>query len=137
MHLSLSRCRLDSSMVEQLTLNQLVRGSSPRPATSEILFDHRDTGWSLLGEHRPTPAPVAFGHVDGMASPAVAVVGPAGLDPVEGVERQALGAERADLGRRGRRLFAGAAAPAHPGREAGSAVWVQETARLQGRETRE
>jgi hypothetical protein len=24
----------DSSMVEQLTLNQLVRGSSPRPATS-------------------------------------------------------------------------------------------------------
>jgi hypothetical protein len=28
----------DSSMVEQLTFNQLVRGSSPRPATSNRLF---------------------------------------------------------------------------------------------------
>ena len=50
---------------------------------------------------------------------------------------QALGAERADLGRRGRGLLAGAAVPADPGREAGSAVGMQQPARLQGREARE
>jgi hypothetical protein len=48
-----------------------------------------------------------------------------------------LGAERADLGHRGRRLVAGAAALAHAGGQARPAVRVQETARLQGRETRE
>ncbi len=43
----------DSSMVEQLTLNQLVRGSSPRPATSGILY--RLPRWRSTSK-RQTPA---------------------------------------------------------------------------------
>ena len=90
-----------------------------------------------MGQRRPAPAPVALGHVDRMAAAAIAMVRLAGLDPVEGCERQSLGAEGADLGRRGRGVLAGAAVPADPGREAGPAVRVQESVRLQGREVRE
>ena len=69
-------------MVEQLTLNQLVRGSSPRPATSGKPF-----------RSLPTPilqAPVAFGHIGGVTGPAVAVEAPRSTQPVEHLDGQVL-----------------------------------------------
>ena len=71
-------------MVEQLTLNQLVRGSSPRPATSGFQFPAS----SLLPK-------VPDRHVRGMAGPAVAVVHAGGLDPVEAFHGKGLVALRA------------------------------------------
>jgi hypothetical protein len=57
-------------MVEQLTLNQLVPGSSPGPATSG----------NPISSTPPfaLEAPVAFGHIGGMARAAVAVIAAGG-----------------------------------------------------------
>ncbi len=69
-------------MVEQLTLNQLVPGSSPGPATSG----------KPISSTPPIAleAPIAFGHVSSMARAAVAVVAAGGPQPVEHLHRQLL-----------------------------------------------
>ena len=62
-------------MVEQLTLNQLVRGSSPRPATSGISFSQ----YSGFRFYHMIPQ----SHVGRMAAATITVVRSSGFEPVK------------------------------------------------------